>query len=448
MDSGSGCCDESYSTDTGVEGIACDMEISPGMTKYWRPICANSLKPHVGQQFDSLDSAFGFYKQYAGSVGFDCRQSTTRKGRDGGIKLKHVVCSREGFKDRHHSDAKKRRVSSRVGWAVGAEVGSIPALVVFPFPLLGFLGVVLMNLLVGLDLGLPVIFNYSGFDQELFSGKICTSSDLLRSFSCLSITIFSGYSIDVIPTMGLLFLPLNPSSCLADSNIFLNLSFSRIAEGPVSTRVDILSSAVAMVLVVLVISSTKSFWGSVPVALVGVGHQHVESMDLLLQVVHFPSPMDYQLITSRAKCLLNQGSPASVSNILVIIAAGVIHAVVFSKIALHSRSISGTALAARFVISICPIGSPRVAATSAAVIWIDCPFWSCKVQLLGSKFSTNHNPNLRGTLYEAHHRRHAPGQAAECVLLLDRVQSLFWVPLPWMSPPVQLLFFCCLHDIF
>nr|GMD97697.1 hypothetical protein Iba_chr15cCG5060 [Ipomoea batatas] len=150
----------------------------------------------------------------------------------------------------------------------------------------------------------------------------------------------------------------------------------------------------------------------------------------------------------RAKCLLNQGSPASVSNILVIIAAGVIHAVVFSKIALHSRRISGTALATRFVISICPIGSPRVAATSAVVIWIDCPFWSCKVQLLGSKFSTNHNPNLRGTLYEAHHRRHAPGQAAECVLLLDRVQSLFWVPLLWMSPPVQLLFFCCLHDIF
>ncbi|XP_031106878.1 protein FAR1-RELATED SEQUENCE 5-like [Ipomoea triloba] len=115
MDSASGGCDESYSTDIGVEVSACDMEISPGMTKYWRPICANSLKPHVGQQFDSLDSAFGFFKQYAGSVGFDCRQSTTRKGRDGGIVLKYVVCSREGFKHRHRSDAKRRRVSSRVG---------------------------------------------------------------------------------------------------------------------------------------------------------------------------------------------------------------------------------------------------------------------------------------------------------------------------------------------
>ncbi|XP_031096902.1 protein FAR1-RELATED SEQUENCE 5-like [Ipomoea triloba] len=75
MDSASGGCDEGYSTDIGVEVSACDIEISPGMTK----------------------------------------QSTTRKGRDGGIVLKHIVCSREGFKHRHRSDAKRRRVSSRVG---------------------------------------------------------------------------------------------------------------------------------------------------------------------------------------------------------------------------------------------------------------------------------------------------------------------------------------------
>nr|GMD39415.1 hypothetical protein Iba_chr09fCG13330 [Ipomoea batatas] len=83
---------------------------------------------------------------------------------------------------------------------------------------------------------------------------------------------------------------------------------------------------------------------------------------------------------------------------------------------------------------------------------------SLLVQLLGSKFSTNHSPNLRGTLYEAHHRcfvlSHPPHslapyyhlvlgfelalpvvgqQAAELVLLLARVQSLFWVPLLWIS---------------
>nr|GMD52565.1 protein FAR1-RELATED SEQUENCE 5-like [Ipomoea batatas] len=70
MDSASGACDEGYSTDIGVEDSACNLEISPVMTKYWLPICANRLKPH----------------------------STTRKGRDGVVLLKHVVCSREEFK--------------------------------------------------------------------------------------------------------------------------------------------------------------------------------------------------------------------------------------------------------------------------------------------------------------------------------------------------------------
>nr|GMD29316.1 protein FAR1-RELATED SEQUENCE 5-like [Ipomoea batatas] len=93
------------------------------MAKYWRSNRAESLKPHVGQQFVSLDSAFGFYKQYAGSVGFDCRQSTTRKGRDGVVVLKQVVCSREGFKQSSSSTSsttqstvvKRRRVTNRVG---------------------------------------------------------------------------------------------------------------------------------------------------------------------------------------------------------------------------------------------------------------------------------------------------------------------------------------------
>nr|GMD55692.1 hypothetical protein Iba_chr11dCG10400 [Ipomoea batatas] len=152
-----------------------------------------------------------------------------------------------------------------------------------------------------------------------------------------------------------------------------------IAEGAVSTRVDILSSAVAMVLVVLVISSTKSFWGSVPAALVEVGHQPVESMNLLLQVGAFPS--------SKALPMYPNPKPPDFISACCLIDSSL-------NVQDRKAGISGTALAARFVISICPIGSPRVAATSAAVIWIDCPFWSCK---------------------------HAPGQAAEFVLLLARV---------------------------
>nr|GMD63692.1 hypothetical protein Iba_chr12bCG17310 [Ipomoea batatas] len=38
----------------------------------------------------------------------------------------------------------------------------------------------------------------------------------------------------------------------------------------------------------------------------------------------------------------------------------------------------------------------RTAATSSVVIWIVCPFWSCNVQLLESKFSTNHSHIWRG----------------------------------------------------
>ncbi|XP_031090981.1 protein FAR1-RELATED SEQUENCE 2-like [Ipomoea triloba] len=99
MDSASGGCDERYSIDIGVEGSACDMEISHGMTKYWRPNCAESLKPHVGQQ-----------------------QSTTWKGRDSVVVLKQVVCSREGFKQSSSSTSsstqstvvKRRRVTNRV----------------------------------------------------------------------------------------------------------------------------------------------------------------------------------------------------------------------------------------------------------------------------------------------------------------------------------------------
>ncbi|XP_019176283.1 PREDICTED: protein FAR1-RELATED SEQUENCE 5-like [Ipomoea nil] len=115
-----GCCNEDCPTDVGVGSSVCDLEISPGLTKYWRPVCADSLKPHVGQNFDSLDGAIAFYKQYAGAVGFDCRKGSTRRRRDGVVVEKHVLCSREGFKHIISVDAKtnkvtRRRVTNRVG---------------------------------------------------------------------------------------------------------------------------------------------------------------------------------------------------------------------------------------------------------------------------------------------------------------------------------------------
>ncbi|XP_019172755.1 PREDICTED: protein FAR1-RELATED SEQUENCE 5-like [Ipomoea nil] len=124
---GSGGCDGGNSTDVGVQDNVCDLEISPGLTKYWRPVCTDSLKPLVGQPFHSLDGAIVFYKQYAGTVGFDYRQSSIRKSRDGVVVEKHVVCNRQGFKQSsssiqymHGVDAKttlamRRRATNRVG---------------------------------------------------------------------------------------------------------------------------------------------------------------------------------------------------------------------------------------------------------------------------------------------------------------------------------------------
>nr|GMD12783.1 protein FAR1-RELATED SEQUENCE 5-like [Ipomoea batatas] len=390
MDSASGGCDESYSTDIGVEVSACDMEISPGMTKYWHPICANSLKPHVGQQFDSLDSAFGFYKQYAGSVAFDCRQSTTRKGRDGGIVLKHVGRSGE------YSSTGRFPLS--FAWISGGGSDELPAARGISSPTSDSPPSTFTSTASPSCLCSPSPYSLA---TALTSSQpwFCSSCDIWVTPVCV---LLLRECQKVHSQQELTFL-----AALLQWSLWCCLGFCSRGSGWGGT------SACG-------IDGPASSGGAFPSSKALSMYPNPKPPDFISACCLIDSSLNVQdrkarnrigppknlsallsqeillvtMITSRAKCLLNQGSPASVSNILVIIAPGVIHAVVFSKIALHSRRISGTALDARFVISICPIGSPRVAATSAAVIWIDCPFWSCK---------------------------HAPGQAAEFVLLLARV---------------------------
>ncbi|XP_031116728.1 protein FAR1-RELATED SEQUENCE 5-like [Ipomoea triloba] len=110
----------------GSEG--CDMQISPGNTKYWTPVCNPSIKPSVGQWFLNLDNAIEFYAKYAGKVGFDIRRSSEKKDRQGKILMKYVLCSHEGFKQptilsigvdgsrgETGTDVIRRRTSNRVG---------------------------------------------------------------------------------------------------------------------------------------------------------------------------------------------------------------------------------------------------------------------------------------------------------------------------------------------
>ncbi|XP_074306262.1 protein FAR1-RELATED SEQUENCE 5-like [Silene latifolia] len=53
--------------------------------------------PYIGQEFGDVEDAVTFYKIYTIACGFDVRRYTTKKWRGGEIKLKLVVCNREGF---------------------------------------------------------------------------------------------------------------------------------------------------------------------------------------------------------------------------------------------------------------------------------------------------------------------------------------------------------------
>lgn len=62
------------------------------------PICDDEHKPLVGCIYDSVLEFEKFYKNYAHNVGFSVRNWTARKDRDGQLKYKYYVCSKQGYK--------------------------------------------------------------------------------------------------------------------------------------------------------------------------------------------------------------------------------------------------------------------------------------------------------------------------------------------------------------
>ncbi|XP_057811744.1 protein FAR1-RELATED SEQUENCE 5-like [Salvia miltiorrhiza] len=80
------------------------------------PTSANTLKPYVGQLHNTLDEGVKFYKAYAAACGFQCRMSTIIYAADGTIRLRYVLCNREGVWDKvdgtlneHGNPLKKKR---------------------------------------------------------------------------------------------------------------------------------------------------------------------------------------------------------------------------------------------------------------------------------------------------------------------------------------------------
>ncbi|XP_022008048.1 protein FAR1-RELATED SEQUENCE 5-like [Helianthus annuus] len=65
--------------------------------KFFKPKVSGSLTPVVGMLFKSFDEAFAFYQRYALAAGFSARKNTSWKNVGGLVKIRYIVCSKEGF---------------------------------------------------------------------------------------------------------------------------------------------------------------------------------------------------------------------------------------------------------------------------------------------------------------------------------------------------------------
>ncbi|XP_035836018.1 protein FAR1-RELATED SEQUENCE 5-like [Helianthus annuus] len=63
--------------------------------QYYTPVVPDSSKPVVGMHFQSIDSAFNFYKKYAKLSGFEGRKHT-QSSKNGVVIRKYFVCAKEG----------------------------------------------------------------------------------------------------------------------------------------------------------------------------------------------------------------------------------------------------------------------------------------------------------------------------------------------------------------
>nr|GLL49690.1 protein FAR1-RELATED SEQUENCE 5-like [Ipomoea trifida] len=74
------------------------MELSTIAPEFWTPSVDESLLPFVGCRFQTLTAGIQFYMSYARSGGFDVRHSTVKRGRNGEIVMRYLVCSRQGLR--------------------------------------------------------------------------------------------------------------------------------------------------------------------------------------------------------------------------------------------------------------------------------------------------------------------------------------------------------------
>ncbi|GLT35469.1 hypothetical protein SLA2020_099180 [Shorea laevis] len=71
---------------------------------------ANEGRPHIGMEFSTDDSAFGFYNEYARRMGFSIRKELAKRPKpDKPINRRYFVCYKAAYKRKPKSDTVKNR---------------------------------------------------------------------------------------------------------------------------------------------------------------------------------------------------------------------------------------------------------------------------------------------------------------------------------------------------
>ncbi|KAI3961059.1 hypothetical protein MKW92_003363 [Papaver armeniacum] len=72
--------------------------------------------PKLGMTFESDDKLFEFYNEYTRRKGFSVHKGHVKRSSDGQIRKRVVLCSKEGFKERHkRGTPQKERPILRTG---------------------------------------------------------------------------------------------------------------------------------------------------------------------------------------------------------------------------------------------------------------------------------------------------------------------------------------------
>nr|XP_043616187.1 protein FAR1-RELATED SEQUENCE 5-like [Erigeron canadensis] len=85
----------------------------------WIPEVEEDVRPVKGQVFDTIDDCIEMYERYAYQAGFDTRLSTQKKTNSGVVRLKYILCNKEGKPQgvsidtlNHENSGKRVRISS------------------------------------------------------------------------------------------------------------------------------------------------------------------------------------------------------------------------------------------------------------------------------------------------------------------------------------------------